>query len=150
MPAPEIPQILALLKKTDLLSPAELETAKRLAAEAGTTGSGDGLLQELVARNVLTIWQRDQLLRGESGFVLRQYRILESVGKGGMGHVFKAHDRETDTTVAIKVMARKLTSNQSLVNLATPQPARRQNARRRPCRKNRLHGHGVCQWLSAR
>ncbi len=116
MPEPDTPQILLLLKKSDLLNPAELETAKLLAAKRGTAGSGDWLLQELVTRDILTAWQRDQLLRGETGFVLRQYRILESVGKGGMGHVFKAHDRETGATVAIKVMARKLTSNQSLVN----------------------------------
>lgn len=42
------------------------------------------------------------LAKGER---LGPYTISESIGKGGMGEVFKAHDTRLDRTVAIKTSA---------------------------------------------
>ncbi|MEY3175850.1 MAG: Serine/threonine-protein kinase PknL, partial [Planctomycetota bacterium] len=110
MPAPEY---MALLKKTGLLSPAQWTIAEEVAAG---TSSPAALSAELVRRGLLTTWQSMQLLKGQTGFVLHHYRLLEAIGRGGMGHVFKAQDSRTSGIVAIKVMSRKLSSNQNLVN----------------------------------
>jgi serine/threonine-protein kinase len=96
-----------------LLSPAQWTIAEEVAARSSVPAV---LSAELVRLGLLTSWQSMQLLKGQTGFVLHHYRLLEAIGRGGMGHVFKAQDSRTSGIVAIKVMSRKLSSNQNLVD----------------------------------
>lgn len=104
--------LLKLLKKSGLMSAAQMAATQDIAAQ---TDSADQLSKELVRMGLLTAWQAAQLLKGQSGFVLGHYRLLDSIGRGGMGHVFRAVDSRNSSIVAIKVMSRKLSSNQHLV-----------------------------------
>ncbi|MCR9200727.1 MAG: protein kinase [Planctomycetaceae bacterium] len=114
MPPVSIETFLKSLHKSRLLSDAQIGTLKQQLQ--GNPLTAKALAEVLVNQNHLTPWQAKQLLRGETGFVLKQYRLLAPVGKGGMGHVFKGRDTGSGATVAVKVMARKLTSNQALVS----------------------------------
>ena len=40
----------------------------------------------------------------ENGTIINQYKILSSIGKGGMGEVFLANDTKLDRKVAIKFL----------------------------------------------
>ncbi|MDX2475273.1 MAG: serine/threonine-protein kinase, partial [Candidatus Krumholzibacteria bacterium] len=40
----------------------------------------------------------------ESGQMLAHYEIVESIGKGGMGEVFRARDTKLDRDVALKIL----------------------------------------------
>lgn len=60
----------------------------------------------LVDRAALTRFQADQLLRGRRKLTLGQYHILDELGSGGMGQVFRAQHVMMGRTVAIKVLPR--------------------------------------------
>ena len=118
-----ITEFLSLLNQCGLLTAAQFETAQDAAKQlhknrAANPGAAiaESLAAELVTLRLLTQWQASQLLKGQTGFVLEKYRLLGPVGKGGMGHVFQARDDSTGAIVAIKVMSRKLTGNQTLVS----------------------------------
>ena len=49
----------------------------------------------------------------EPGTPLAQYEIVEAIGKGGMGEVYRARDTKLDRDVAIKVLPEKFSQDKS-------------------------------------
>src|SRR5262245_43633153 len=75
------------------------------------------LAAELVRRGWLTSYQADQLLRGNGHkLVLGQYILLERLGEGGMGQVFKARHRLMKRVVALKIIHPDWLSNRNSVH----------------------------------
>lgn len=60
--------------------------------------------QRLVDLGYLNRWQVEQLKEGRTKFTLGPYRIVNAIGKGGMGHVFKAEHKLLGRIEAIKVL----------------------------------------------
>lgn len=69
----------------------------------------------LIDRGQLTTWQVNQLLAGRRAFFLGRYKLVDRIGQGGMGVVFKAQHAVMDRVVAIKVLNRALLSNPQAV-----------------------------------
>jgi len=44
-----------------------------------------------------------------------RYQIIEELGKGGMGKVYKVHDKEINEKVALKLLKPEIASNESTV-----------------------------------
>src|SRR6187431_2721181 len=82
------------------------------AGVAGANGDGQVLLKQLVAKGLLTPFQSSVLGEGR-GATLRvgNYDILDRLGAGGMGTVFKARHRRMKRVVALKVLAANLSKN---------------------------------------
>lgn len=60
--------------------------------------------QRLVDLGYLNRWQVEQLKEGRTKFNLGPYRIVNAIGQGGMGHVFKAEHKLLGRIEAIKVL----------------------------------------------
>lgn len=91
------------LRQARLLSDAQLaEVASGFASERGEPRE---LARELVRRDWLTPYQVEKLARGQGGeLVLGKYVLLERLGEGGMGQVFKARHRVMERFVALKII----------------------------------------------
>lgn len=65
----------------------------------------EALAKSLVRKKALTEFQAREFYRGNGqSLILDNYVLLEKIGQGGMGQVFKARHRRMDRTVAIKVL----------------------------------------------
>ena len=104
-----------------LLSAQQLEEA-RLALRNGNNSPAAAaptdreLSEKIVELGLLNVWQAKQLLDGRTKFTLGSYRIIDSIGQGGMGHVFKAEDPILKRVVAIKVLPRDKSTPEAIAN----------------------------------
>jgi serine/threonine-protein kinase len=75
------------------------------------------LAKELLRRNWLTPYQVNQLLHGQGGnLVLGPYVLLERLGEGGIGQVFKARHQTLHRVVALKLIRKELLADSEVVN----------------------------------
>ena len=96
-----IARLIDELRRLRLLEPAQWEEIARAPARADPKA----LAAELLRRDWLTPFQVNQLLQGKGdGLVLGPYVLLERLGEGGMGQVFKANNRKLGKVVALKLI----------------------------------------------
>ncbi len=76
-----------------------------LAAEQSLEdATDDALTEHLIRLGYLNRWQAEQLRHGRTKFNLGPYRILDAIGHGGMGYVFKGEHVLLGRIEAIKVL----------------------------------------------
>jgi serine/threonine protein kinase len=103
--------LLALVRRSGVLADRQFREI-RAKVEAGEyPRDPTALADRLVNEGVLTRYQADRLLRNKAhGLVVDRYVILERLGQGGMGRVYKAHHRLMGRIVALKVIAPRYAS----------------------------------------
>src|SRR5271163_3498571 len=72
-------------------------------------GAEPPLLAEfLVQQGILTDFQAERLLQGKTqGFVLGPFTLMDALGSGSMGTVYKAHNKTDNQWYAVKVLPRR-------------------------------------------
>ena len=66
------------------------------------------LAEYLVAQGILTDFQADRLLQGKTqGFVLGPFTLMDALGTGSMGTVYKAQSKNDNAWYAVKVLPRR-------------------------------------------
>jgi len=86
----------------------EFDAAQTMArGRSGTADVPDAATADvLVEQGRITPFQAREMLAGRTRFRLGQYTVLDEIGKGGMGQVFKAEHALMGRLVAIKVLPR--------------------------------------------
>jgi serine/threonine-protein kinase len=105
-------EFLALLEKSGLLIPAQLiQVRSTVAADE----NAKTLARNLAHRNLITRWQAAQLLAGRSSFYLGKYRLIELLGRGGLGSAFLAEHVTMNRRVVLKVISRQVSTDPTLL-----------------------------------
>jgi len=110
----KLAQFLEAVRESNLLKPADLlafvvsATAPDVDAEA--------VARDLVARGLLTSFQARLLWKGKgTELFLNQYVLMDKLGEGGMGEVFRARHTRMERIVALKIMRRERMANPEAV-----------------------------------
>lgn len=93
------------------------DTLKDFLPPKASPQNAEELALELVRHKKLTKFQAEEVSRGKGkSLVLGKYVVLEKIGAGGMGQVFKARHRVMERLVAVKVLPPAMTKDQAAIS----------------------------------
>ena len=110
--APPVARFRETALASGLLQPGQVEAAERevrlILDEAASepVAWDQAVADKLVAQGLLTKFQAREMLVGRRRFRLGQYTVLDELGRGGMGQVFRAEHAMMGREVALKVLPR--------------------------------------------
>src|SRR5436305_12922507 len=114
MPIDRVDTLLEALEESQLLSATQLAECRSSQASFADTRA---LARHLLQRDWLTPYQVNYLLQGKAGeLFLDNYVLMERVGQGGMGQVFRAKHRIMNRVVALKIIRQERLANPELVS----------------------------------
>ncbi len=100
--------VMKILEKSRLLQLKDLEEARTLSEQHSDS---QDFLKILFHKKMITRWQAGQLLAGNASFFLGKYKLIELLGAGGMGRVFRAEHITMNRSVALKIIAKDLVTD---------------------------------------
>ncbi len=108
-------EFLQNLTDSGLYSPLEMDSAVN-ALPWPRRGDGTEVAEQLIAAGKLTPFQADAVReRHFQELVIGNYQVLDRLGAGGMGTVYKARHRRMKRVVAIKVLSRSVCQSEIFV-----------------------------------
>ncbi len=112
----DLEHFVAALYESGVLSAAEIQAFFDSLAEEECPTHAEDLAGLMVGRGMLTPFQARALIDGKGrGLVLGSYVILDRLGKGGMGRLFRCMHRQMKRVVALKVLSPSLMKSQQSI-----------------------------------
>jgi len=109
-------QFVRQLSGSGLLSAEEILAIEKDLPSIPSPDKTQTLARQLVNAGRLTEYQARRIRNGQGkGLVLGEYTILEKIGAGGMGEVFKARHRRMKRIVALKILPPNLLDSHAAV-----------------------------------
>ncbi len=103
--APVLDQFIRSLRECRLISPEEATSLEKALRASKTPHSVEDVAKLLVQSGKLTQFQAATISQGRpQSLILGEYILLDILGKGGMGVVFRARHRLMDRVVALKTL----------------------------------------------
>ena len=110
-----VPTSLTLEQFTASIAASRVITAEEM--ERFDATDAQDLAAQLLRKRVLTKYQTKLIAEGKTDrLVLGNYVILDKIGAGGMGQVFKARHRRMDRVVALKVLPKEAVNSSTAVD----------------------------------
>src|SRR5262249_34471953 len=121
VPTESIRQVGSVADFVTILQGSQLLSSAQMNEVAGgflvRFSSPRALAGELLNRGWLTPYQINQLFLGKAGSItFGPYLILERLGEGGAGQVFKARHQKMNRVVALKVVRKELLADADVVS----------------------------------
>ncbi len=92
------------------------DTIKDFVPPKASPKDAEDLAKELVRKKKLTRFQAEEIYKGKAkSLVLGNYVLMEKIGAGGMGQVFKAEHRRMKRLVAIKLLPAAMTRDKASI-----------------------------------
>ena len=100
-----IETFLERISECGLMDSSEIRSFLNRFPEPARPQTGEDLARELFRNGKLTKFQAQAIYQGKTrGLVMGNYVVLDQIGKGGMGQVYKAQHRRMERIVALKVL----------------------------------------------
>src|SRR5215210_3180214 len=96
------------LRRSNLIDRGQLDQIVLEFLQKNPRAEPGALAEYLVGQGILTTFQAERLLQGKTqGFVLGPFTLMDALGAGSMGTVYKAINKTYNQAYAVKVLPRR-------------------------------------------
>ncbi len=96
------------LRRSNLIERGHLDQIVGEFFQSNPRAAPPALAEYLIGQEILTNFQAERLLQGKTqGFLLGPFTLMDALGSGSMGTVYKAHNKTDNQWYAVKVLPRR-------------------------------------------
>ena len=113
---PGVKKFVRTLVASQLMSQEEIDEFQSSLSEDEKPKTAEDLAKALYRNRKLTRFQTQAVFQGKTkGMVVGNYVVLDKIGQGGMGHVYKAQHKRMKREVALKVLPSNISRQKGIV-----------------------------------